>query len=94
MKPMTKAGLIVGAATISGLTILTMSAVPAEARRAACIFTARAASGEIVAQGAAFAAKAKWACNRAERECKRKLRRKKRKGLNRDQVAARCTHSD
>ncbi len=89
------AARIMGAAMTSCVSLLTMLAVPAHAHQSACVFTAREPfSGKIVAEGSAFAAKQKWACNRAERRCKRELKRKKRKGLNRGELAAKCKRQD
>ena len=56
-----------------------MLSQPAEARPA-CLYYAIDASGKVMADGHAWAAKKKWACNRAERRCKRELERKRRQG--------------
>jgi hypothetical protein len=72
--------MILGAAAIASIagTNLMLSQ-PAEARPA-CYYIARDPLGNIMADGHAWAAKKKWACNRAERRCKRELERKRRHG--------------
>jgi len=52
---------------------------PAEARPA-CMYIARDAAGNFMAQGNAWAMKKSWACNRARRRCNRELERKRRHG--------------
>ena len=64
-------------AAISGANL--MASQPAEARPS-CLYYAVDASGKVMADGHAWAAKKSWACNRAERRCKRELERKRRQG--------------
>jgi 3-hydroxy-3-methylglutaryl CoA synthase len=52
---------------------------PAEAR-SSCYYIAHDPAGKMMADGHATAAKKSWACNRAERRCKRELERKRRHG--------------
>lgn len=72
--------MMLGAAAVASLvgTNLMMSQ-PAEARPA-CYYIARDPSGNMMADGHAWAAKKSWACNRAERRCNRELERKRRHG--------------
>jgi hypothetical protein len=63
--------------TVVGQTLLLTA--PAEARPA-CYYIARDPSGNIMADGHAWAMKKSWACNRAERRCNRELERKRRHG--------------
>lgn len=72
--------LTFGAASfVSVLTASLLVSEPASARPA-CMYVARDPMGNIMADGHAWAAKKSWACNRAERRCKRELERKRRQG--------------
>lgn len=72
--------MILGAAGLASLiSVNVMSSHPVEARPA-CLYYARDPLGNIMADGHAWAAKKSWACNRAERRCKRELERKRRHG--------------
>jgi hypothetical protein len=48
--------------------------------RPSCYYMARDPLGNMMADGHAWALKKSWACNRAERRCKRELERKRRQG--------------
>ena len=61
------------------ISVNVMTSQPAEARPA-CLYHALDPLGKIMADGHAWAAKKSWACNRAERRCKRELERKRRHG--------------
>jgi hypothetical protein len=85
-----KANLRLGTAALLGFSALAMTATSAQARRD-CYFIAHdPATGQMIADGYGTAIKKKWACNRAERRCKRELKRKKRQGLNRGALSASC----
>lgn len=72
--------LMLGAAALSAIVGSNlMTSQPAEARPA-CYYIARDPSGNMMADGHAWAAKMSRACNRAERRCKRELERKRRQG--------------
>jgi hypothetical protein len=87
---MHKAVSRIGAAALAGLGLLSLAAAPAQARPH-CYFVAHhPATGALIADGKGWAIKKSWACNRAERRCNRELKRKKRKGLDRGGLAARC----
>jgi len=66
-----------GVASILSANILLSQPVEA---RPACMYIARDPGGNIMADGNAWAAKKKWACNRARRRCNRELERKRRHG--------------
>ena len=90
MKSVSKIGLCLGAAALFGPGMLAMTTAPAQARPN-CYFIAHDPStGQMIADGNAWAAKKKWACNRAQRRCNRELARKKRRGLNRGAQGAKC----
>lgn len=67
-----------GMACVLGTTLMTSE--PAEAARKRCYFIARDPLGNIMADGHASGLKMKWACNKAERRCKRHLEHKRRHG--------------
>jgi hypothetical protein len=72
--------MMLGAAAVASLVASNMiMSQPAEARPA-CYYIAWDASGKMMADGHAWAAKKSWACNRAERRCNRELERKRRQG--------------
>lgn len=72
--------IMLGAAAVASLVGSNMiMSQPAEARPA-CYYIARDPGGNMMADGHAWAAKKSWACNRAERRCKRELERKRRQG--------------
>lgn len=52
----------------------------AEAGMKRCVYMAHNPSGQMMADGWAYALKQSRACNRAERRCKRELERKRRHG--------------
>ena len=82
--------LSLGAAAFLGFAALAVTTTPAHARKD-CYFIAHdPATGHKIADGYGTAVKKKWACNRAERRCKRELKRRKRQGLNRGAQAASC----
>ena len=85
MNSIAKAGLCLGAAAI-----LTITTAPAQARPDCYYIAHSPATGQKIADGHAWAAKKSWACNRAKRRCERELARKKRHGLNRGDIGARC----
>ena len=65
--------IVLSAAIIAATSavILTSFSQTAEARRPGCAYAAYDAQGNIVSLGTAKAAKKKWACNRARRQCNR-----------------------
>jgi hypothetical protein len=77
-------------AAIAMLALLGVNASPAEARPVCYYIAHDPATGRMIADGNAWAAKKSWACNRARRRCNRELDRKKRQGLNRGALGARC----
>lgn len=66
------------AALVASLAASLMMAQPAAAARAYCEFWALDSFGNVMARGWAFAARTSWACNRAERRCKRNMKGKPR----------------
>jgi hypothetical protein len=88
MKSTNKTGLGLGA-VFFGLGLLAASG-SAEARSDCYYIAHNPYTGQTVADGHASAMKKEWACNRAQRRCNRELERKKRHGLNRGDLAAKC----
>jgi hypothetical protein len=89
MKTNIKARSCFGAAALFAIAVAAMpSAVQA---RPNCYYIAHhPGTGAMIADGNAWALKKSWACNRAQRRCNRELDRKKRKGLDRVALGARC----
>jgi hypothetical protein len=85
-----KTHLSMGAAALLGFAALAMTTTPAHARKSCYFIAHHPATGQMIADGYGTAVKKKWACNRAERRCKRELKRKKRKGLDRGALGATC----
>lgn len=72
--------IMFGAAAVASIVSANLvTSQPAEARPA-CLYYAIDPMGKVMADGHAWAAKKSWACNRAERRCKRELERKRRQG--------------
>jgi len=71
--------MLATAGVASLISVNVMTAQPVEARPS-CLYYARDPMGNIMADGHAWAIKKSWACNRAERRCKRELERKRRHG--------------
>ena len=90
MNSLTKVGLGLGAAALSGFWMLAMTAAPVQARPDCYYIAHDPSTGKMIADGNAWALKKKWACNRAQRRCARELARKKRQGLNRGALGAKC----
>jgi hypothetical protein len=90
MKHLTKTGLCLGATALLGFGMLTAATAPVEARPNCYFIAHHPVTGQMIADGNAWAAKKKWACNRAERRCNRELKRKKRQGLDRGALGAKC----
>lgn len=84
------AALCMAATALFGFGMLGMMAAPAQARPDCYFIAHNPATGLMVADGHAWAMKKKWACNRAERRCNRELKRKKRHGLDRGALGAKC----
>lgn len=72
--------LMLGAAGIASILCASLMLSQPAAARPYCEYRAYDPGGKLMADGRAWAAKTKWACNRARRRCNRELERKRRHG--------------
>lgn len=80
MRRPTFSSLVLAAVLASGTSAVLPS--PAAAR-AYCIYVALDSFGKVVARGEGSAVKMRWACNRAQRKCKRALKYRPFRGCHR-----------